>query len=181
MRGDPVPAVAVPSSVPTAEENVVAGVGLEQFLALYDETITSVHRYLYRASGGDRVLVDDVAQETYMAALVRARVGDESVLTLPWLIRVARNKLVDHFRRADREARPAFSPPVESAPFDDDMLAAIRSLPPLQRAAIALRYVDDLSVAEVARELGKSIKATESLLSRGRAALRESLSRGTRE
>ena len=175
------PAMALPSSVPATEEIVVAGVGLERFLALYDETITSVYRYLYRASGGDQVLVDDVAQETYVAALVRARVGDESVLTLPWLIRVARNKLVDHFRRADREARRAFSPPVEPAPIDDDMLAAIRSLPPLQRAAIALRYVDDLSVAEVARELGKSIKATESLLSRGRAALRASLSRDADE
>ena len=55
---------------------MVAGVGLERFLAVYDETITSVHRYLYRASGGDHVLFDDVAQETYMAALVRP-VGDE--------------------------------------------------------------------------------------------------------
>jgi RNA polymerase sigma-70 factor (ECF subfamily) len=35
-----------------------------------------------------------------------------------------------------------------------------------------LRYVDDLSVAEVARLLGKSVRATESLLARARTALR---------
>jgi RNA polymerase sigma-70 factor (ECF subfamily) len=152
-------------------------VGLERFLAVYDETVGSIHRYLYRASGGSQGVVDDIAQETYLAALVRARAGDESVLTLPWLLRVARNKLVDHFRRAEREARRAVAHSVESAPLDDDLLAAIRSLPPLQRAAIALRYVDDLPVADVARDLGKGIKATESLLARGRAALRDSLSR----
>ena len=39
------------------------------------------------------------------AALVRARDGDATVLALPWLLAVARNKLVDHFRRVDRERR----------------------------------------------------------------------------
>ena len=43
----------------------------------------------------------------------------------------------------------------------------------MQRAAIVLRYQDDLSVREVGRLIGRSEKAVESLLSRGRAALRQ--------
>ena len=181
MLSDSGAATASTSSVPATDESVAADVGLERFLAAYDETVAPIHRYLYRASGGDRALVDDVAQETYMAALVHARGGDDSVLTLPWLMRVARNKLVDHFRRAERETRRTLSPAMEPPPLDDELLAAVRALPPIQRAAVALRYVDDLSVGEVARELGKSLKATESLLSRGRAALRDSLSKDPNE
>ena len=56
----------------------------------------------------------------------------------------------------------------------DDLLARLAALPPLQRAALVLRYGDDLPVGEVARIVGKSVHATESLLARGRSALRAS-------
>ncbi|HEY1741399.1 MAG TPA: sigma factor-like helix-turn-helix DNA-binding protein [Acidimicrobiia bacterium] len=51
----------------------------------------------------------------------------------------------------------------------------MRRLPPLQRAAIALRYVDDLPVREVAQLLDRSVPATDSLLRRARAELRNLL------
>jgi RNA polymerase sigma-70 factor (ECF subfamily) len=51
-------------------------------------------------------------------------------------------------------------------------LAALQALRGQHRLALVLRYLDDLSVAEVARLLGKSVRATESLLVRARAALR---------
>jgi DNA-directed RNA polymerase specialized sigma24 family protein len=41
-----------------------------------------------------------------------------------------------------------------------------------------LKYVDDLPVADVARELGRSVHATESLLARGRASLRATMTEG---
>lgn len=62
---------------------------------------------------------------------------------------------------------------------DGDLLAALRALPPAQRAAIALRYVDDdLPVRAVADALGKSRRATESLLARGLRSLRATTPRG---
>ena len=58
---------------------------------------------------------------------------------------------------------------------DSDRLAVVLSrLPAAQRAAVVLRYLDDLSVRDVARLMGRSEKAIESLLSRGREALRRS-------
>jgi RNA polymerase sigma-70 factor (ECF subfamily) len=151
-------------------------VSREEFLGCYFATVAAVHGYLLRASCGDRPLAEDLTQEVYSAALVRARDGDAGVLALPWLRATARNKLVDHFRRVERERRKiallvadAPSPPPEP---DAVLLDRLQSLPPTQRAAVALRYVDDLPVDDVARALGKSRKATESLLSRARETLR---------
>jgi RNA polymerase sigma-70 factor (ECF subfamily) len=153
-----------------------AAVAWDDFLGCYDATVVAVHRYLFRACGGDRLLAEDLAQDVYTAALLRARDGDATVLALPWLLGVARNKLVDHFRRVDREHRKLalveFDVPGSTGDRDGPVMARLVSLPPLQRAAIALRYVDDLPVDDVARELNKSRKATESLLSRAREALR---------
>jgi RNA polymerase sigma-70 factor (ECF subfamily) len=50
--------------------------------------------------------------------------------------------------------------------------AALARLPGPQRAALTLRYLDGLPVAEVAACLGRSVRATETLLVRARAALR---------
>ena len=63
---------------------------------------------------------------------------------------------------------------------DDALSGALAALPAMQRAAIVLRYLDDLPVRDVARLLGKSEKAVESLLSRGRETLRRTYVRGER-
>jgi RNA polymerase sigma-70 factor (ECF subfamily) len=51
-------------------------------------------------------------------------------------------------------------------------ITILASLPSPQREALVLRYLDGLPVAEVALMLGRSVEATESLLTRGRASFR---------
>ena len=53
-------------------------------------------------------------------------------------------------------------------------LSALAAVPSPQREALALRHLDGLSVPEVARALGRSVEATESLLARARRAFRRS-------
>ena len=48
----------------------------------------------------------------------------------------------------------------------------LADLNPMQRAALTLRYVDDLPVGDVARLLGRSVHATETLLVRAKRAFR---------
>ena len=146
-----------------------------RFLAWYEATLPEVHHYLMRVCAFDRPLAEDLTQDTYVAALARLRHAPFDELSIGWLMVVARNKLVDHLRRKEREHRrfhlvhdPEVVTPSESA----DLGELLRSLPSAQRAAIALRYVDDLPVDEVARLLNRSRKATESLLSRARETLR---------
>jgi RNA polymerase sigma-70 factor (ECF subfamily) len=164
-----------------ADDSRAAGLG--EFLLFYDDSVVPLFRYLCRLCGGDRALAEDLAQETFVTALVQFNTGGVEPVTLGWLLVVARHKFVDHFRRLEVENRklvlvgwPSRCEVIDGS--DDELLAALRSLPPLQRAAIMLRYSDDLSVRAVSDVLGKSRRATESLLARGLRNLRSGLSQG---
>jgi len=148
----------------------------EAFLDLYERTLGPVYRYLRRGCAGQPGVAEELAQETYLAALAAVRAGRAGEVGLPWLLGVAHHKLVDHYRASRREERSrvalAARPPGPAAAHGGGAAELLGALPAAQRAALALRYVDDLPVPEVARRLGRSVHATESLLARGRAALR---------
>ena len=148
--------------------------------AIYHRALPHVYGYLLPRCGNAR-LAEDLAAETFLAAVATARQPDAPEITVAWLVGVARHKLADYWRRSVREER---GQAVAAQPGDaledpwDDWLdteaayAALRCLPPHQRAALTLRYLDGLPVAEVAGHLGRSVHATETLLVRSRAALR---------
>ena len=123
-------------------------------------------------------MAEDLCQDVFATVLTRVRSGDVSVLTVEWVIAVGRNRLIDEWRRSARQERRLgqlfTSQRVAAASGEDDVLAWIAQLPASQRAAVVLRYLDDLPVQEVAARLGKSYKSTESLLSRARQSLRTS-------
>jgi RNA polymerase sigma-70 factor (ECF subfamily) len=131
---------------------------------------------------GSAPVAEDLTAETFMAAVAAVQHGGVPDLTVAWLIGVARHKLADHWRRVAREERGltavADLTTVESTDPWPEVLdagaaySALARLPTPQRAALALRYLDGLAVAEVAEHLGRSVHATETLLVRARAALR---------
>ena len=101
--------------------------------------------------------------------------------SVPWLIGVARHKLADHWRRAEREQRGLRRLDTGPDPGEDptetliDRIrarAVLAQLGPHHRAALTLRYLDGLPVPEVARHLDRTVHATEALLVRARAAFR---------
>ncbi|HEY2430002.1 MAG TPA: sigma factor-like helix-turn-helix DNA-binding protein, partial [Acidimicrobiales bacterium] len=104
-----------------------------------------------------------------------------------WLIGVARHKLADHWRRQGREDRGLTAIAGQEPEIDDRwdvQLDALRArsvlevLGPNHRAALTLRYLDDLPVPEVAAVLGRTTHATEALLVRARAAFRRAYTAG---
>lgn len=156
-------------------------------LALYDRALPEVYGYLLPRCGGDRALAEDVTSETFLAAVAAVQRGSVPDLTVAWLVGVARHKLVDHWRRAEREDRRAVrlaaEPEVLGDPWDARLDAAeahrvLAGLAPQHRAALTLRYLDGLSVPEVARHLDRTVHGTEALLVRARAAFRRSLEDG---
>jgi RNA polymerase sigma-70 factor (ECF subfamily) len=148
-------------------------------LSLYDRALPEVYGYLL-ARCGQRALAEDLTAETFLAA-VRAEGDGGGPTTIPWLIGTARHKLVDHWRRREREERSLRLLDGGEAGSEDpwdarlDALraqAVLEQLGPAQRAALTLRYLDDLPVPQVAALLGRTVHATEALLVRARTAFR---------
>jgi RNA polymerase sigma-70 factor (ECF subfamily) len=121
-------------------------------------------------------LAEDLTSETFLAA---AR--QDALLSVAWLIGVARHKLVDHWRRQARQERLLRAVGGSSVEVDDpwdvtlDRLRAherLGALAPQHRAVLTLRYLDGLSVPEAATVLDRSVAATEALLVRARREFR---------
>ncbi len=157
------------------------------FRAWYDEALPHVFRYLYHRCGRDRDLAEELTQQTFVAA-VKSHATFTGGESIAWLVGIARHRLVDHFRVLERRERGLRRFVVERAQptwigppdVDDELAGALASLPAAQRAAVVLRYLDDLPVREVARSLDRSESAVESLLSRGREGLRRIYAEGAR-
>ena len=148
-------------------------------LSLYDRALPEVYGYLL-ARCGRRALAEDLTAETFLAA-VRAEADGGGPTTVPWLIGTARHKLVDHWRRLEREERGLRlldgGADHSEDPWDDELDAlraqqVLAELSPVHRAALTLRYLDDLPVPQVAALLGRTLHATEALLVRARSAFR---------
>ena len=161
-----------------------------QVIALYERTVDSIYRYAARLCGHDRATAEEIVQETYLTLVRTARAGGTSTYDLPWLIVVCRSRFLDRLRsdqrRNDRQeevARLSLSTWRETEEIAEHergsaVAARLAELPREQRAALVLRYVDEMSVPEVAKTLGRSVHATESLLARGRAGLRRTIEPG---
>jgi RNA polymerase sigma-70 factor (ECF subfamily) len=168
----------------TSEPLAPASLDTEQFTEWYRSTLPRVYGYLYKATGGDRPRTENITQETFLQAVRTLQHGGHRTVTVPWLLSVARSRLIDAARsesRAERKLKLVHnrsSPDVDLSGIDlpevnaKELLAGLR---PLERMALALRYVDDLPVAQVALQLERSVRATESLLARSRRRLRDLL------
>jgi RNA polymerase sigma-70 factor (ECF subfamily) len=146
--------------------------------ALYDRALPEVYGYLVRRCESAAV-AEDLTSETFMAAVDAVQRDRVPHMATPWLITVARNKLVDHWRRQAREdAKLALASDADDIDEWDEQLDAIRAhevlaeLAPHHRIALTLRYLDGLPVPEVAHILDRTVHATEALLVRARIAFR---------
>ena len=149
-------------------------------LKIYDSALPQVYGYLLSRCR-DRVLAQDLTAETFLAAVDGARKQPTPPISTAWLIGVARHKLADHWRRAEREQRGLRLAHQQTEEITDpweveiDTVVAhqvLDALGPHHRAALTLRYLDGLPVPQVADHLGRSVHATEALLVRARAAFR---------
>jgi RNA polymerase sigma-70 factor, ECF subfamily len=158
------------------------------FRSWYEAALPRVYGYLFERTGRARSIAEELTQETFVELVRSRRRFDGRSDPMTWVIAIARHKLADHFRGLAREERRAIALVRDATPVDADdplaasewrqeVLRALGSVAAMQRAALTLHYMDDLSVAEVASAIGKSEAATESLLSRGREALRRALRR----
>lgn len=150
-----------------------------RFRLVYAESLPTIYGYLVLRVGGNRAVAEDLTADTFAAAVRHFRAGRADEVTPSWLQTVARRRLVDHWRRqkvaSDRVVVLADrSHQCNEIDFADRQLVAdaLSDLSESQRAVLVLQYIEGYPVADVARIVGRTTKAAESLLTRARVAFR---------
>jgi RNA polymerase sigma factor (sigma-70 family) len=150
-------------------------VRLPPFQAFLDEHREHVYRFLVALVGAQEA--EDCFQETFLAALrAYPRLTDTSNLR-GWVLTIAQRKAFDAHRTRARSATPVAAVPDGAGPAraepEPALWAAVRGLPPKQRAAVVHRFVNDLPYREIARIAGGTEEAARRNVSDGLAKLRE--------
>lgn len=143
------------------------------------------YRAALRICGGDAAAAEDVAQDALVKALRAIDDLDPQRSFRPWFYRVVGNTAREHLRRTRRRARhERQAPPLRAAaPGDvlaerealDALRASLTALPEPSREAVALRYLEGLSLREVAEALECPEGTASSRIRRGLESLRRSL------
>lgn len=157
------------------------------FTELYDRNFDRIYRYIY-VKVRNQAEAEDLTQDVFMKAL--EAIGSYQWRDLPfaaWLFRIAHNRVVDHLRKVSKEKRAdlnevhavSVEDPVHIAEQHAEvqhLRAALERLPEAQREVATLRFVAQLSIAEVAKILGKSEGTVKALQFNATASLRKALS-----
>jgi RNA polymerase sigma-70 factor (ECF subfamily) len=142
---------------------------------------------LARSQCGSRELAEDIVQEAYVRLLARPRLLRGRGGEFPYLARIVRNLLNDHYRQARRE--DLFAPaegqpePVDHREESDPeamaqarhLYALVSELPPDRRDVVAAVDIAGMSYREAARTLDVPIGTVMSRLARARASLAQAL------
>lgn len=168
------------------------------FRSMFDQFFPRLYRFALVRLDGDQQTAKDVVQQTFCKAIERLDTYRGEAPLYAWFCRICRNTLIDHCRRRGRESRLV-------VPIEDNMevravmeaLSAAASDEPENRArqrdvrrlvqstldylpahygnVLEWKYIEGLSVKEIAERMEMGPKAVESLLTRARNAFREAV------
>ncbi|MGA2062403.1 MAG: RNA polymerase sigma factor [Thermoguttaceae bacterium] len=160
---------------------------------LYERYADPLFAFICHYMGGSRADAEEIWQDTLLAATQSMESYNKQSRFFTWLCGIARHKIADRLRCRGKLAivfsqvsNKQLAALLEKGPLPEDILAgretrlrvveALAELPAEYRTALTARYAQQRSVDEVARLLGKTYKAAESVLSRARTAFRTILS-----
>jgi RNA polymerase sigma-70 factor (ECF subfamily) len=160
----------------------------EAFAQLYDRYVDQTFGYILRRVG-HRQTAEDLTGDVFLRAYRRLSSFEWQGVDLgAWIMTIARNRVHDHFKsarfRLERTTDVMADTPSDSAPDDPERVAvardmaralgqALERLKDEHREVIELRFVHDLSVAETAEVMNRSVGACKALQYRALRALEE--------
>jgi len=159
----------------------------EAFATLYEEHFDKIYRYV-TLKIGDQAEAEDLTQQVFVKALQSiSSFKWKGIPFSAWLFRIAHNQVVDYFRKKKRYATVPLDESLTGSDIDpqlaaerkleiEQLLLATKRLTEAQREVISLRFAGELSVAQVAKIMGKSEGAVKALQHSAIASLRKALS-----
>ena len=177
---------------------VAAQADLAQFDALYRRYLAQVYSFAYYELG-NHADAEDATERTFLSALsalprfeerARPADGDGASTFRIWLFQIARNEMANQLRDRRRHPQVELDEALEIPGADDPAAvailradasgawAAVAGLPVDRRRAIWLRFVDQMTTAEIAGVLGRSEGAVRVLIHRGLRSLAHDLGDG---
>lgn len=155
----------------------------DAFGLLYDAYAKKIYDFIYYRTH-HRETAEDLVSDVFMKALAAIKNFDADKGTFSaWLYRIARNRVIDHYRTAKSvediedvwDALASGEDVARDADTRERLAKAeklVAKLPPAQRDVVIMRAWDQLSYAEIAEILGKSEAACKMSFSRAVASLR---------
>jgi RNA polymerase sigma-70 factor (ECF subfamily) len=152
------------------------------FAELYENNFERVYAYVVRRVG-DRAETEDLTSEVFHHALANLRRFEwRGIPFAAWLFRIAANLISDRWQRKGREDVADEPEQIESAAakgveFEEverraTLFRLVDTLPAEQRRVVVLRFVEQKSIKEVAREIRKTEGAVKQLQFRALTSLR---------
>lgn len=146
-----------------------------QFAELYDRNFDRVYAFVAKRVR-DRAETEDIVSEVFHRALHNIRKFQwRGTPFCAWLYRIAANEIIDRVKHSAREAPLTIEPRADE--IDDierraTLFQMVERLPDAQREVIVKRFGEEQSIAEVAREMGRTEGAIKQLQFRAIETLR---------
>ena len=158
----------------------------EAFTQIYDLHFDKIYRYIY-VKVHSQAEAEDLTQDVFIKAYEGIKKYKWRDLPFTaWLFKIAHNRVIDHVRKVSKEKKASLDEagaisagdPVQMTEqiFEIDQLkAALQKLPDAQREVATMRFISELSIAEVSLALGKSEGTVKALQFNAIASLRKLL------
>lgn len=148
----------------------------QAFDILYGRYSGKVYGYLRRRLGVQET-TDDAYQVVFMKLHRSRSLYDPSLPFAPWIFMIARNVIIDVLRAAKRSLEDSSSVAIERAAAPEPIATPeirLDGLPPTQREAVELRYLQEMPFEKIATKLGITETTARQWVSRGIRKLRKS-------
>ena len=160
------------------------------FLKIYDQYSAKLFRFVYYKVRGHKHDAEQLTQETFMRAWKYLSTHGEEIENIKaFLYRIARNAVVDHWRRQLRHAEVELEPELIENTLPDEewqrrleakidveiLKKSLNKLPDGYREVLTMRYLDEMAVKEIAEVIDKTENNTSVLLHRATKAAQNTI------
>ena len=153
----------------------------EVFIAHVEREQEALRGFLLALCCGNKSDADDLAQDVLVKAYISSTGYQEKGRFRSWLFKIAHNTFLNHkascrTMESIDEARALLSSDTAESSFQhQDLYLALSTLPPKERSAITLFYLNGYSIKEISKMTDTSEDAVKKQLSRGRNKLKQIL------